>query len=299
VPLIAWALPRWDHLQLGVSVPTILFAIVLAIPGLVPESPRWLLVKEKKDKADKVIKKIMEINGKEKKSIDDIELKLRKSEEEKNESSKGTLIDLFKSWPLVRCTLIMYYLWFTNNLVYYGFTLNAGKLFPGNLHINMLISAGLEFLAYTVSIIAFLYLGRKWSVSSFMSIGGIALLITSVLPTEASKNAMAQLGKFMITASFAMVYQYATEMFPTVVRNAGVGSCSTFSRIGSILAPYVGREMALVNPEAPVLIFGFTSLIAGILTLFLPETKNAKLPDTIEEGKEFCQMPKFSCCKKN
>ena len=39
---------------------------------------------------------------------------------------------------------------------------------------------------------------------------------------------------------------------------------------------------ALMNPNAPVLIFGFTSLLAGILTLFLPETKNAKLPDTIE-----------------
>ena len=78
----------------------------------------------------------------------------------------GSLVSLFTSWPLLRCTLIMYctvlyctvlyctvlhctdcvllryYLWFTNNLVYYGFTLNAGKLFPGDLHINMLIRWG-------------------------------------------------------------------------------------------------------------------------------------------------------------
>ena len=39
------------------------------------------------------------------------------------------------------------------------------------------------------------------------------------------------------------VSRYATEMFPTVVRVAGLGSCAMFSRIGSILAPYVGREM--------------------------------------------------------
>ena len=35
---------------------------------------------------------------------------------------------------------------------------------------------------------------------------------------------LSQLGKFMITASFGMVYQYATEIFPNVVRNAGLGS---------------------------------------------------------------------------
>ena len=70
--------------------------------------------------------------------------------------------------PLLWSTLIMCFLWFTNNMVYYGLTLNAGKLFPGSLHINTMVSAGLEFLAYTVSILAFLYLGRRASTSSFM-----------------------------------------------------------------------------------------------------------------------------------
>ena len=175
----------------------------------------------------------------------------------------------------------MYSLWFTNNLVYYGSTLN--------LHINILISAALEFLAYTVSIFSFLYLGRRWSVASFMGLGGLSLLLTLALSSEASKSALSQLGKFMITASFAMVYQYATEIFPTVVRNAGLGSCSFFSRIGSIIAPFIGREVALLNPIAPVLIFGVTSVVAGLLTLLLPETKNRISPDTIEVGSPVVQ----------
>ena len=37
-----------------------------------------------------------------------------------------------------------------------------------------------------------------------------------------------------------------------------------------------------MSPIAPMLIFGFTALLAGVLTLFLPETKNVKLPDTIK-----------------
>ena len=65
-------------------------------------------------------------------------------------------------------------MWFTNNLVYYGLTFNlgkikystfktskksrhlAGKLVPGNLHMNMMVSGALEILAYTVAIFAFL-----------------------------------------------------------------------------------------------------------------------------------------------
>ena len=41
----------------------------------------------------------------------------------------------------------------------------------------------------------------------FMAGGGLALLATPALRTEAGRAALAQLGKFMITASFAMVYQ--------------------------------------------------------------------------------------------
>ena len=137
VPLLAWALPRWNHLQLAISIPTAVYAAALAIPNLVPESARWLHVTGRIEERDKVLKKVMKSNG----TSEKFELK-EKSEinQNKAESAKGSIIDLYTSLPLLRCTLIMYYLWFTNNLVYYGFTLNAGKLFPGNLHINMLVS---------------------------------------------------------------------------------------------------------------------------------------------------------------
>ena len=118
--------------------------------------------------------------------------------------------------------------------------------------------------------------------ASLMGLGGLSLLLTTAISSQAGKSALSQLGKFLITASFGMVYQYATEIFPTVVRNAGLGSCSFFSRIGSIIAPFIGREVALLSPLAPVLIFGVTSVVAGLLTLLLPETKDRLSPDTIQ-----------------
>ena len=285
LPLLAWALPRWNNLQLGISAPSLVFALLLAIPGLLPESPRWLLVKGRREEAELVIEKARRVNRMEEEKVEAAE-PAESGQEKSEQASPGSVVDLFRLPALRRSTLIMYYLWFTNNLVYYGFTLNAGKLFPGDLHINILISAALEFLAYTLSIFSFLYLGRRWSVASFMGLGGLSLLLTLALSSQASKSALSQLGKFMITASFAMVYQYATEIFPTVVRNAGLGSCSFFSRIGSIIAPFIGREVAQLSPIAPVLIFGVTSVLAGLLTLLLPETKNRISPDTIQVNSE-------------
>merc|ERR1719510_2483758 len=61
VPLLAWALPRWDNLQLGISAPTVVFALLL-------ESPRWLLVKGRREEAEEIIEKARRINRREEKA---------------------------------------------------------------------------------------------------------------------------------------------------------------------------------------------------------------------------------------
>ena len=45
------------------------------------------------------------------------------------------------------------------------------------------------------------------------------------------------LGKAAITCSYAMIYLYSSEVYPTVMRSTGVGAGALFARIGGVVAP--------------------------------------------------------------
>jgi len=276
LPLVSWIFPRWQHLEVAISLPVLLLVALLLVPGLTTESPRWLLARGRVDEAGQILEKAALMNNRT--GVSKVALKPPTS------SKSGNVLDLFKSFGLLRSTLIMYYLFFTNSFVYYGLTLNSGSLIPGNLHFNIIVSGLLEIAANVITIFALLFLGRRLSVCGSMAIGGVMLFAVPYVNGVLGKAVLAQIGRFAITGSFSMVFVYAVEVFPTVIRNVGLGSASVWARIGGIIAPYIGRELGKTSPDAPLYIFGATSLIAAGLVLFLPETKGVSPPSTVEEG---------------
>lgn len=47
------------------------------------------------------------------------------------------------------------------------------------------------------------------------------------------------LGKTGISVGFCVMFTWAAELFPTVIRNTGMGLSTAFGTIGLIVAPYV------------------------------------------------------------
>lgn len=73
-----------------------------------------------------------------------------------------------------------------------------------------------------------------------------------------------------------MLYLYTAEIFPTVNRSMGVGMSS--------VAPFIGSLEDTFGARAPLAVFGIVAFLSGLLALYLPETKDRKIPDTLEEG---------------
>lgn len=67
------------------------------------------------------------------------------------------------------------------------------------------------------------------------------------------------------------------------MRSGGVGTFSMLSRFGAIVAPFVPL-LRRVSSSLPLIVFGAFAFISGVLSLKLPETLGANLPDTIEEA---------------
>ncbi len=196
-------------------------------------------------------------------------------------------------------TLIQWFLWFTCSFVYYGLTLNTGTLIPGgDLHINFMVSGLIEFPAYALTIIVLLFFGRRVPLSGMLFLTGVCYAIVACTPEDYATTLLvvASIGKFGVTAAFAVIYLYAAELFPTVLRQTGLGSSSMCARIGSVLAPPVGRQLGRVNRLIPIVIFAAVSLLGGIATLALPETRGGVLPDSVEEGEEFGKGQRICDC---
>ncbi|XP_002741807.2 organic cation transporter protein-like [Saccoglossus kowalevskii] len=287
----AYFIREWWILQLVTIVPNVIFLIYYWV---VPESPRWLISVGRTKEAENIISRCARINKV------DIPKDLFKQEwqNETKRDNTGDLnqtkygcITLIRYPNLRKKTIILCYTWITITLIYYGISFDTSNL-GGNVYLNMFISGVVEIAAYIFGIILMenSRIGRRWAHCSTLVFAGIACIALAFVPPCGGYVwlgiTLAMLGKFGITSAFGMIYVYSAELFPTPLRSVGVGTCSMCARIGGILAPQL-LLMGEVWKQLPPLVFGITSIVAGILIVFLPETRGVELPESIEEAEQF------------
>ncbi|NXQ51513.1 S22A5 protein, partial [Anthoscopus minutus] len=150
-----------------------------------------------------------------------------------------TILDLMKTRNILTITIMSVLLWMIISVGYFGLSLDTPNL-HGDVYVNCFLSAVTEVPAYIISWLLLRNLPRRYSMAAALFLGGCVLLFIQLVPSHIRVLSilLVMLGKFGITSAFSMVYVYTAELYPTVVRNMGVGASSMASRLGSILSPY-------------------------------------------------------------
>ncbi|XP_031717286.1 solute carrier family 22 member 6-A [Anarrhichthys ocellatus] len=275
---VAYLIRDWRKLQLAISAPGFLFIFYIWV---LPKSARWLMANDRKEEAWELIRKAAQMNGR--LLSKDLEMRqVHNVEEKAGVKKKYSFLDLVRTPKMRKHSLIVFYLWFANVLVYYGLSLNISD-FGMNIYLTQMIFGLVEMPARTITLFT-LNRSRKLSQLAFLAVGGTACLLTVFIPNELSvvKTMLAMIGKFGITASLSIIYVYSAEVFPTVIRQNGIGIGSMCARTGGVLAPML-YLLKGISPQAPMVLCGLCPLLGSALTLLLPETANKPLPDTIED----------------
>lgn len=271
---------------------------------LMDESPRWLWSNGRTTEAVRIINKALKMNG----SgilLDESEYLSKGITKNRVAEEEAGIVDLVKTPNLRNRTLNVSLCWFANSLVYYGLSLSTGKM-SGNPFFILFLMGLVEIPSYVATVYLMDRLGRRSLTSVNMILGKLKFLgstavktyflktpgsiccIIAVFLTSGSTESLVIVmsGKFLISSSFAIVYNYSAELFPTVIRNSAMGIFSMCARASGALTPLI-TLLDSFNPKLPSVVFAIIALISGFLTLFLPETLGKPMPQSIDDGENF------------
>ncbi|RWS22692.1 organic cation transporter protein-like protein [Leptotrombidium deliense] len=244
------------------------------------------------------------------KEVDDLKQKLETIKSniqvDKDRTTKPNFLDLWKTPYLRNNTAIMSLNWFITVFVYYGVSFNLQGL-GGNHFLTFFIAGLVEIPAIILS----MFVLKTFDRTSFLSASQIGMFLAFMCAAIVSifnlKHKVmivvvfVMFAKFFSTCAFAINYILSGEMYPTVVRQIGVGTNSAAGRIGSMLSPFMKELNTKFHATASFSVFAMIALVDAILVQFLPETRGKDIPDTIAqvEGKQNdIKMNKISNNKK-
>ncbi|CAH2066908.1 unnamed protein product, partial [Iphiclides podalirius] len=256
---VTYLLRDWRSLALATSVPFFLYYLYWFV---LPESPRWLLMRKRFEEANTILKSIARVNGK--------ELPVEYTNKIQRQVLEQAMNGVRESE-------------------------NASS----NQYMSFFLSSAVEIPSYLVCWVLMDRVGRRWPLCLSMVISGIFCIVTVLLPNDAETETLILylISKCFISASFLIIYPYAGELYPTELRGVGIGTSAYIGGLGLIIIPFV-NYLGSSNLVLPLVVMGAVSVVGGLTALRLPETLHCSLPQTAEEGEEFGKDWTYADCFK-
>ncbi|XP_028277141.1 solute carrier family 22 member 6 [Parambassis ranga] len=283
--VIAYYIRDWRWLTLAVSLP---FYVFFLYSWWFHESSRWLAINNKSEQAVKALKSVAKFNGRHEEG-EKIDIKmLQESMKKEMSSSQGSysVLDLFRTPRMRTMTICVSAVWLSTSFAYYGLSMDLQK-FGVDIYLIQVIFGAVDIPAKVVITVSMSFVGRRPSQCGALIIAGVTILINLLVPYDKQtvRTCLAVVGKGCLAASFNCCYLYCGELYPTIIRQNGMGWASMMARVGAMVAPMVLLTGDYI-PWLPGLIYGGAPILSGVAAIFLPETLGSPLPDTIQDVEE-------------
>lgn len=209
-----------------------------------------------------------------------------------------TVFSIFRYRHMASYMILMIVVWMAMSLVYDGYVRAASVLDAENVFVYFTIACATELPGYILVIFTLDRFGRRWCSFAFTLLSGIFSLVAAYIGDETHMRYLALGGRFFSSICYNIGLQWAAEILPTVVRAQGVSFIHTMGFVAMIMSPPV-VYLSQLSISLMLTVLGVLGIVGGVLALFLPETINHELPQTLSEGNVFGKNQRLwhmPCC---
>lgn len=276
----AWLVGTWGDWRLPLLAMVLPALLVFVVRLGIPESPLFLMSRGREAEARKVIDRMVEATGAERR-----EYVMPPVEQER---AGGVLAQLAAVWRFSpRITAVAWALFVAIMLVYYialqwlpTFLIDAGYA-EGRAFIMTSGMAAAGLLGVVVATVLIEVTGRRWLLGvSAVVASALLVWLASVLGVPSAVLPLVLAFGFVVQIAIPVLYTYVSELYPTTLRASGFGWASAASRVGAGLGPlfFVGTLVPAMGLPAAFAVTGGLVLLACVAMLALaPETRGRAL----------------------
>ncbi len=238
-----------------------------------PESPRWLESRGCEQEAGVILDRIEADFTRRGHAL--AEPRPEPAEPARGGGSLRENFALLVTGRQARITFMTWIMWLSITFSYYSFFVwIPGLLVESGMSITKSFSYSLAmYCAQVPGYFSAAWLnekiGRQATIASYMLLGGASALGLALSHSDGQIMLAGVLMSFFMNGTYAGVYAYTAEVFPTAVRTTGAGLASAIGRVGAIVSPIL---VGYLYPNFGFLgVFGTTTvtLLLGALVVVL------------------------------